>query len=385
MKFFPSPDAARRADAARRDDAQEREPHDALTARLHALLPDNEATFVQLFSDLAPSTQTRLAREDGARGLLPAALTTDSADAVLVMRPYAKKTWQMGFNPYSDARLARLAERTGQPKLCVAMHAKGAISETTLIMALKNASVDALIALVTARRVPPPLLEQSLPHFSGRLAVDMLRAWHMHQVISLTTYLRMAAPERTMQQAETLLAEVALGEIDAAQTLAYLAPPWAQVLTWLKTGLLTGEHVLGAFCALAGASARDLFDHGFIGVSAFVPTGEATDTELTSFVNKGDIDAVTCMNACVVSEAVAGPWWRNESIPEALYLAKRGEHWLRHEPLSDVHIARAKQSQDINATLPPYGIVKHLTGVYWPRRGSQNEQEKWPWSLVGQA
>ena len=35
--------------------------------------------------------------------------------------------------------------------------------------------------------------------------------------------------------------------------------------------------------------------------------------------------------------------------------------------------------------LPPYGIVKHLTGVYWPRRGSQNEQEKWPWSLVGQA
>lgn len=35
--------------------------------------------------------------------------------------------------------------------------------------------------------------------------------------------------------------------------------------------------------------------------------------------------------------------------------------------------------------LPPYDIVRHLTGVYWPRRGSQNEQEKWPWSLVGQA
>ena len=43
------------------------------------------------------------------------------------------------------------------------------------------------------------------------------------------------------------------------------------------------------------------------------------------------------------------------------------------------------RNTQVTAGLPPYGIVKHLTGVYWPRRGSQNEQEKWPWSLVGQA
>ena len=283
--------------------------------------------------------------------LLPAALVTDRADAVLAIRPYAKEKWCLGFNAYSDARLARRASQTRQPFLNAALHVNGVVTDTTLLMALQHAPPESLVALVTTRRVPVAMLEQLLANFVGQLPLQTLRTWHAQRQISLAVYLRMAAPERSVAQGEALLEEVALGEIDGAQTLAYLAPPWAQVLTWLEESLLDGAHVLAAFPGIDEKAVRGLFGAGFIDVGQFVGTGKASDAELQEFVKNGDISAVACMNACAVSEVVAHAWLQRGYIEEALYTTKRGEHWLRGEPISRVHIRRARQSRDINATL----------------------------------